>query len=111
MKTIKVSKAQGATLDWLVARLEGDELPKSGGKGQEYSSDWAVGGPIIEKNCIDVCFIPSECAPFWSASFPQPKSYKEPWYRAYGPTLLIAVMRCYVASKLGDTVEVPDKLI
>jgi hypothetical protein len=29
----------------------------------------------------------------------------------YGPTPLIAAMRCYVASKLGDEVEVPDELL
>lgn len=28
-----------------------------------------------------------------------------------GITSLIAAMRCYVASKLGDTVEVPDELV
>jgi hypothetical protein len=27
-----------------------------------------------------------------------------------GPTPLIAAMRCYVASQLGDEVEVPDEL-
>lgn len=27
-----------------------------------------------------------------------------------GPTPLIAAMRCYVASKLGDNVEIPEKL-
>jgi hypothetical protein len=27
-----------------------------------------------------------------------------------GPTPLVAAMRCYVASKLGDEVEVPDEL-
>ena len=29
----------------------------------------------------------------------------------FGPTPLIAAMRSYVASKLGETVEVPDELI
>lgn len=29
----------------------------------------------------------------------------------YGPTPLIAAMRCFVASKLGDEVEVPDELL
>ena len=29
----------------------------------------------------------------------------------YGPTPLIAAMRCYVASKLGDEVEVPVELL
>lgn len=28
----------------------------------------------------------------------------------YGPTPLIAAMRCYVASKLGEEVDVPDEL-
>lgn len=34
------------------------------------------------------------------------------WPRHYwqGPTTLIAAMRCYVASKLGDEVEVPEEL-
>ena len=111
MKTIKVSEATQRQLDWLVARIEGDELPKSGGKGLDYSSDWAHGGPIIEKHCIDVCCIPREYGHFWSASFPQPKSYKEQWPRAYGPTPLFAAMRCYVISKLGNTGEVPEELI
>jgi hypothetical protein len=30
---------------------------------------------------------------------------------ARGPTVLIAALRCYVASKLGVTVEIPDELI
>jgi hypothetical protein len=28
----------------------------------------------------------------------------------HGPTPLIAAMRCYVASKLGDEVEIPEEL-
>jgi hypothetical protein len=28
----------------------------------------------------------------------------------YGDTPLIAAMRCYVASKLGDEVEIPNEL-
>ena len=28
----------------------------------------------------------------------------------YGPTALIAAMRCYVASKLGEEVDVPEEL-
>lgn len=110
MAIIKVVEATELQLDWLVARIEGDELPKAGSKGLDYSTDWACGGPIIEKNCIDVCFIPREHAPFWSAYFPQPKSYKEPWHRAHGPTPLIAAMRCFCCSKLGDVVDIPEEL-
>lgn len=32
MKTIKVSETTELQLDWLVARIEGDELPKSEGQ-------------------------------------------------------------------------------
>jgi len=28
----------------------------------------------------------------------------------YGPTPLIAAMRCYVASKMGDEIDVPTEL-
>ncbi len=28
-----------------------------------------------------------------------------------GPTPLIAAMRCYVASKLGDEVDIPEELL
>ena len=29
---------------------------------------------------------------------------------SFGPTPLIAAMRCYVTSKLGDEVEIPEAL-
>ncbi len=46
-------------------------------------------------------------------------SYEDEWeamikggfFTSYGSTPLIAAMRCYVASKLGEEVEVPDELI
>ena len=104
MKTIKVSKATQLQLDWLVARIEGDELPKFGGKGLDYSSDWAQGGPIIDRERITIrqwtnmptihAYMPHDGAP-WGA----------------GPTPLVAAMRCYVASKLGSEIEVPDELL
>jgi hypothetical protein len=28
----------------------------------------------------------------------------------YGPTPLIAAMRCYVASKMGDEIELPEEV-
>ena len=51
MKTIKVAKATERQLNWLVARIEGDELPKSGGKGWTTAATgravgqfWSVSG-------------------------------------------------------------------
>lgn len=102
MKTIKVAEATELQLDWLVARIEGDELPKAGGKGLDYSTDWACGGPIIERE-VDSLYEHKalEC---WAVK-------SKAGDLRYGPTILIAAMRCYVASKLGDEVEVPEELL
>ena len=101
MKTIKVVEATELQLDWLVARIEGDELPKSGGQGLDYSSDWACGGPILEREGISIYRMTSD----WSAAYNPSGATQD------GPTPLIAVMRCYVASKLGETAKVPEELI
>ena len=104
MKTIKVAKATERQLNWLVARSEGDELPKSGGKGLDYSSDWAHGGPIIEREGLLVRPQPGYGWDSWKPSA------DEPCY-SIGPTPLIAVMRCYVSNRLGNEVEVPEELL
>lgn len=66
------------------------------------STDWAQGGPIIEREHIGTYhFVLPEDG--WAASV-----FDDPIY--VGPTPLIAAMRCYVASKLGDEVEVPEEL-
>lgn len=106
MKTIKVSEATKLQLNWLVARIEGDELPKSGGQGLDYSSDWAVGGPIKEKKKI--VSGPSIDDRFFA--FMRSPANKENRPSSFGDTELIAAMRCYVTSKLGDTAEVPEEL-
>ena len=100
MKTIKVAEATELQLDWLVARIEGDELPKDGGKGLDYSTDWACGGPIIEQDEITLHRMTND----WVAVH-NPSGGGQP-----GPTPLIAAMRCFVTSRLGEEVEVPDEL-
>ena len=120
MKTIKVSEATSIQLDWLVAKCNGDfALYHNIEQGQrflnlwtgsaflKYSSLWGCGGPIIERERL--------CA----------RPLKEVWgcwvtdlygdihalsLSGFGPTPLIAAMRCYVASKMGDVVEVPEEL-
>jgi hypothetical protein len=68
----------------------------------EPSIEWAQGGPIIEQERISVASID----PHWQASMPSTIYPGE----QDGPTPLIAAMRCYVASKLGDTVDIPQEL-
>ena len=71
----------------------------------EPSTNWAQGGPIIEVEKITVMALEDGG---WTASV------GELWVAEEGgicgPTPLIAAMRCYVASKLGSTVEIPKEL-
>lgn len=68
------------------------------------STNWAQGGPIIERERIRIdC--PWNPGPFIAACKIDGTTA---WIK--GDTVLTAAMRCYVASKMGDTVEVPDEL-
>lgn len=76
-----------------------------------YSTDWAQGGPIIEREGISTSKL-DETLP--DAMVPHPACWSghiDGVFVRYGPTPLIAAMRCYVASKLGDDVDVPEELI
>ena len=119
MKT-KTSELIGAALDWTVAKCEGVKVIFSGtgfliysdksiptgplGRIYQPSAAWAQGGPIIERERIDIKWD----RVVWVASSRWIQD-KERVYE-YGPTPLHSAMRCYVASKLGDTVEVPEEL-
>jgi hypothetical protein len=113
---MKTSELTGAALDWAVALCNGivDKWFDSGHltvNGEIYSpsTDWSQGGSIIEREKIAVRFEP-EC--HWLFAPPEAT-----WLANYngvgewhGPTPLVAAMRCYVASKLGDEVDVPEEL-
>ena len=112
MKKIKVSDAFGPALDWAVAKCEGEQysaIPVTNGIGMEfpataYSTNWAQGGPIIERERISIRQWTN--VPIVHAYMPQDAA---PWAED-GASPLIAAMRCYVASKLGDIVEIPEEL-
>jgi hypothetical protein len=95
---MKTNELTGNTLDWAVHYALHGQC--EGYAEHEYSTDWAQGGPIIERERVNVD--------------PSPDSAE--WYSYYdnngkwhsGPTPLIAAMRCYVSSKFGDTV--PEEL-
>lgn len=72
----------------------------TGKKPPAYSTDWAQGGPVIERERME---LRGDGDGGWVAW-----DYLNP--KQYGPTPLIAAMRCYVASKLGVEVEIPDEL-
>lgn len=62
------------------------------------STNWAQGGPIIERTGID-----TYQSGVWVAEIGGKHTTE-------GPTPLIAAMRCYVAAKMGDEVDVPAEL-
>jgi hypothetical protein len=68
-----------------------------------YSTDWAQSGPIIEREGIQI----QKHRSGWVA-LPEDAQFSEEEYQE-GSTILIAAMRCYVASKLGEEVEVPKE--
>lgn len=114
---MKTSELIGPALDWAVAKCEGyssewDEvfqdywMERDGVKHTRLcnfnpSTNWSQGGPIIDREGIS-----------WHCG------NKSSWHAyAYGsaenftgPTPLIAAMRCFVTSCLGDEVDIPKEL-
>ena len=66
---------------------------------------WSYGGPIIEREKLDFEWV---TASLCRASY---EWLDEDFFESFGPTPLIAAMRCYVASKLGEEVEIPGELL
>ena len=108
---IKTSDLTGAALDWAVAKAEVQEPVGSFLDGvvahPDYnkfypSTNWLHGGPIIEREGIRLHR--GVTGQWWAG----PES--DPHRPVAGPTPLIAAMRCYVASRLGDTIDIPEEL-
>lgn len=139
-KQVKTSELSGSALDWAVAKCEGYSKDTSNaGKFavrrrmfglHQWSTSWQLAGPIIEREGITTVYCSGnlgEPRTYWVAT-----SEMQGWDWGYGPyheqdedkslqiyapqtikgpTPLIAAMRCYVASKLGDVVEIPEELL
>ena len=114
---MKTSELTGAALDWAVAKCEGEvwatwrwlDLYDNDKEGRyHYSDHWEVGGQIIERERIAIGFDKWDdvdaALPIWYAD-----NYMKDRTET-GSTPLIAAMRCYVASKLGDDIEIPEEL-
>lgn len=120
---IKTKDLIGAPLNWAAAKvanpLYSDETlvdMLTGGydgignyhEPFDPSNDWDQGGPILDA-------IPGLQMKKWLESCPESKCEVHihnddgDWIE-FGPTLLIAGMRCWVACKLGDEVEIPASL-
>lgn len=127
---VKTSELTGPALDWAVTfalgfkpRIEFKPMvvPKVSGICIEMptgritafspSTDWSQGGPIIERERVfPLSNISTDSAnPGWDF-LAMHNHYNVNETPMFGPTPLIAAMRCYVTSKLGDEVEIPDEL-
>lgn len=101
---MKTSELSDAALDWAVAKCENrkiNSLQDSVYGVYSPCTNWAQGGLIIERERITIC--PNSDSTWWAV---HPRTELE----MHGATALQAAMRCYVAYKLGDEVDVPDEL-
>ena len=121
---IKVSQATSLKLDWLVGTIEKVEgLTYSERTNKLYGYDerklmnvyspttsWAQGGEIIDREKISIVWAHFH----WCAGTGDIgeiyRSDEGNHFTGTGPTALVAAMHCYVASKLGEEVEVLDEL-
>ena len=124
---IKTAQLIDGPLDWAVALARDESVRVERGRVRfalsqftnDYdlyspSTDWAQGGPIIDQeignlwkhNKLD----PNE-PDVWTAAAYRKAPDGTMLYYEDGPTPLIAAMRCYVASKLGDEVDIPEELL
>ncbi len=104
---MKTNELSGVDLDWAVAKCEVGEDISEIDDPHFYSTDWAQGGPIIEREGITTAPHSTHNGVIreWKAGRDWPMSHS-PFH--FGTTPLIAAMRCYVASVLGDEVELPS---
>ena len=113
---IKTKDLTGAALDWAVAKCENSDTSIEHFIAMhshcaydhgtfDYSTNWAQGGPIIERERISIRQWTN--VPLVHAYMPQDNA---PWL-SDGTSPLIAAMRCYCSFKLGDEVDVPEELM
>lgn len=113
-----VAELEGAELDYWVARAEGepaifdhgvckyhyDDEHGTWDENWKPSTDWAQGGPIIEREKIALC---TDVMGTWMATCGYTAGVRD-WFSGQ-PTPLIAAMRCYVAMQFGNEVDMPNE--
>lgn len=153
---IKTDELNGIALDYAVAVAEGGTglwfdtvatywitidgkdraLKKGWAQSFTPSTNWAQGGPIIDREKItivcaegeynyDKAGTPDCYDTYWVAEIGRQQydtvygPQGDDWGHCFqiytdemiGPTPLVAAMRCYVKSKLGDVVDIPNELL
>ena len=124
MKKLPITLLTNRQLDYAVAICEEqapiyiktDQAFKSRKSGihlddYPYSTNWSFSGPIIEREGINVCIQHDEHGRKVSPAYRWYAQLDCRVYTAYGPTPLIAAIRCYCCAKLGEFVDIPEELI
>jgi hypothetical protein len=125
---VKTDKLDGTALDWAVAQCDGvtvgdaiqtdgyihtawDKVTKWENACEPYrpSSDWAQAGPIIQRERINIEFCNDlrDTNGLYIHAEMGTHSHHGYW-RGDHEKPLVAAMRCYVKSKLGHEVDIPD---
>lgn len=118
----------GKQLDWAVAVALGVHWSENGyfvwpiddqnkypyrATTPNYSTDWAIGGVVADQHDISMFGMNTwgegHCAHYHERKTDRGVVGKLT-ARGYGPTKLIAAMRCLVEEKIGSTVEVPTEI-
>ena len=105
-------------LDWAVASYADKHVTRKDIHWGNYSppTSWAQGGPIIERAVITLTPL-FFMGGGWRANHHNLRYDDMGEYingsdgMQDGPTPLIAAMRCLVASKLGDEVDIPEEML
>jgi len=106
MNKIKTCELIGPALDWAVSQCygvawgQGDLDAREYGPGFRPSTEWDHGGPIIHRELRTL----EGGGDDWFAR-------SRLGFISYGPTPLIAAMRCLVATRFGTEVEIPEELM
>jgi len=113
MIKIKTSELIGPALDYAVA-LSSGKVSKyyctrygnaENVRSWKPSTNWLQGGPILTREKISIL---AGRLNYWATSAVNGCGLTA--VGEVGATPLIAAMRCYVQSKLGDTVDVPSEV-
>lgn len=87
---------------WCIADMTEPVAPAAFYDVPTYSRRWSEGGPIIKREKIAVVY---RAGGYWLAY-----SFDGAEVESTDDDPLVAAMRCYVASKLGGVVDIPDEL-
>ena len=98
MRKMMTNELTGPALNWAVSMAIGEYSPVA---VPAYSTDWTHGGPIIERAKIAV--YRDDMDVYWWGKTNTTKPIN-------GETPLAAAMRCYVVSKLGNEIDIPETL-